>query len=168
MRKQDVDPEICSPWLWPTSPLFRRIGRRPRPAHATQGGDAGPASALLAGGAGGAASPNGGLAAAEHFSGMQGGGPGGAARGGVDGGREPGGGKAGVGAGAPREGTRNDVSDDIKRRHRRDYVFNHVLCHSIHMRGGGRRPLASYEPVTFPAIEYVRRQFYARRTHITW
>ncbi|KAH9059028.1 hypothetical protein EDB87DRAFT_1625043 [Lactarius vividus] len=34
--------------------------------------------------------------------------------------------------------------NDIERRRRRhDCVFDHVLCHSVHMKGSGRRPLAS-------------------------
>ncbi|KAH9170944.1 hypothetical protein EDB89DRAFT_2184862 [Lactarius sanguifluus] len=102
---------------------------------------------------GGAASPDGRPAAAERRSLLRhaGGGPGGATRRGGDGGREPGGGEAGAARVHDHRGKAlgNDVSDDIERRRRRDYVFSHVLCHSIHKRDGGRRPLASYEPVTF-------------------
>ncbi|KAH9051358.1 hypothetical protein EDB83DRAFT_2553131 [Lactarius deliciosus] len=51
--------------------------------------------------------------------------------------------REGAAARSPREGTRDDVCGDIKRRHRRDYVFEHVCCHSVHMRGYVRWLLAS-------------------------
>ncbi|KAH9016723.1 hypothetical protein EDB84DRAFT_1581934 [Lactarius hengduanensis] len=35
------------------------------------------------------------------------------------------------------------LNDIERRRRRRDCVFGHVLCHSVHMRSSGRRPLAS-------------------------
>ncbi|KAI9431058.1 hypothetical protein H4582DRAFT_1334243 [Lactarius indigo] len=83
---------------------------------------------------------------------------------------EPGRDEAGahVHAGSLRKGTRGDVSDNDERRRRRDCVFGHVFCHPVHMRGDGRRPLASQgnNYISLPLCVSVK--FIARQTHVTW